>query len=49
MASTYESIGQLAAMLGIDLAELLADLNASVTAVSPNVGRWPLGSVPGKN
>ena len=49
MASTYESISQLASMLGVDLAVLLADLNASVTAVSPDDGRWPVGSVPGKN
>ncbi|MEI8220389.1 MAG: DUF1858 domain-containing protein [bacterium] len=49
MASTYESISQLASMLGVDLAVLLADLNASVTAVSPDDGLWPVGSVPGKN
>jgi hypothetical protein len=49
MASTYESISQLASMLGVDLAVLLADLNASVTAISPDDGRWPVGSVPGKN
>ncbi len=49
MAGTHETIGQLASMLGGNLANLLADLNESVTGISPDEGRWPLGSVPSKH
>lgn len=49
LASGYENLLQLSIMLHVELATLLADLNAAAAAESPLAARLPYGREPGTN
>jgi hybrid cluster-associated redox disulfide protein len=49
MASVYENVSQVAIMLDVDLASLLADLNAAAAAPGSTAARLPFGREPSTN
>ncbi len=49
LANGYESVGQLAVMLNVDLAALLVDLNAAAAPAAPLAARLPYGREPSAN